>query len=630
MRFGRIGALALHAAILASVGPIPARADVVLDAGTFLLDDDDAHRPDGAASRHDPGWEPVSLPDRWAKTRAATSVSGQYRIPFTLAAVPREIQAVYVPWVSMNAAVYVNDVWIGQEGSRGPPIAQNWNRPLLFAFSPALLRAGENTVLVRLQRLAHCAGGLGPLRVGDLTALAPLRAERFFWQVEIPRITTIVSAVIAIVMGVFWLGLRDVTYAAFAAVSVLCAVASLNYHVRDIPIASEAWEALVCSALLLTAPAFALFAHRLAGWKRPRVELALAGFAAGSLALFVLPHDVFHPWFNALGLVAIGVAGYGLAPVLDHARRDDPALVFVYTSISAIVLGVAVHDLAIQLDLVSRDRPHWMAIVAPMLVAGWGLMLTRRFVRAFRLAERQRDELDRRVREKHDELEHSFERLRSLERERAVATERERLMREMHDGIGSHLVRTISMVERRAVLPEEVSAALRAALDDMRLVIDSLDPGVDDLTAVLANVRERLGPRIERGGLRFEWGVCDLPPLPWLRAEHTLDVLRIVQEAVANVLQHAHATRICVTTARAPAEDGTPGVVLEIRDDGVGIDGKQRTGRGLGNMRSRARRLGGSLQLEAARPEPGTRLVLWLPEEPPPGPAAPGAADTIR
>jgi signal transduction histidine kinase len=172
------------------------------------------------------------------------------------------------------------------------------------------------------------------------------------------------------------------------------------------------------------------------------------------------------------------------------------------------------------------------------------------------------------------------------------------------------------MVERRAASPEEVSGALRAALDDMRLVIDSLDPAVDDLTAVLANVRERLGPRIERSGLRFEWAVSDLPQLPWVRAEHTLDVLRILQEAVANVLLHAKASCIRVATGHAPGPEGAPGVFLEIRDDGVGIDLARRRGRGLGNMEARARRLGGTLRVEPVSPGPGTRLVLWLPLTP--------------
>lgn len=591
-RAARVCALVLASACLARA----AGADATLREGRFRVGAVEAPPADAEA-----GWAPVHLPDPWPATRPDASGPGWYRLALELDAPPAERQAVYIEHASMNAAVWVNGEWIGSGGRMRPPVAQNWNRPLLFDFSPRLLRAGENVVHVQLYRLPDCYGGLGPVRVGALAALAPLHDARFFWQVELPRAGTLVSGMVALAMLAFWLGSRDPAYAAFAAVSALLGVGGLNYHVRDIPLASRTWEALVCVAGLLAAPAFALFAHRLAGWRRARLEAAFGVSGAASLALFAVDHGVFHPLYNALGAAALAICAWSLAPLLSHARRHDRALLFVHPCLGAAILSILGHDLAVQLGWVGQPAPQLLPFVAPLLVGGLGAMLTRRFVRAFRTAEGR--------------LAASTARLRAFERERVLAQERERIVREMHDGLGGHLVRTLSMVERRGASPGEIAESLRAALDDMRLVLDSLDPGAQDLAAVLAQLRDRLGPRVERCGVRFEWAVRDLPHPP-LSAEALLDVLRILQEAVTNVLRHARATRIRVATREQAGEGGRPGIAVEVSDDGVGIAPGAAAGRGIANMTFRAGRLGGALRIGPAEAGPGTRVELWLPLAP--------------
>jgi signal transduction histidine kinase len=89
--------------------------------------------------------------------------------------------------------------------------------------------------------------------------------------------------------------------------------------------------------------------------------------------------------------------------------------------------------------------------------------------------------------------------------------------------------------------------------------------------------------------------------------------MRIVEEAVTNILKHANASAVRIETSRE-ARDGTPGAVVRISDDGIGIapmDGGV-TGRGLENMKQRATALGGSLRV--AHAGKGTVVELWLPE----------------
>ena len=193
----------------------------------------------------------------------------------------------------------------------------------------------------------------------------------------------------------------------------------------------------------------------------------------------------------------------------------------------------------------------WLAVYAVsavVLLTGVTNMLD--FARAMGEAERLNRELEQRVRDKHAELERNYEALHALESGRAVAEERERIMRDMHDGMGGQLVSTLAMVESGRGSARAVADALRDALDDLRLVIDSLDPVEGDLGAALGQVRHRLEPRLERNGIRFDWRVLDLPAVSDLGPERVLQVLRIVQEAIANVVKHASASTVTLRHRR--------------------------------------------------------------------------------
>jgi signal transduction histidine kinase len=110
--------------------------------------------------------------------------------------------------------------------------------------------------------------------------------------------------------------------------------------------------------------------------------------------------------------------------------------------------------------------------------------------------------------------------------------------------------------------------------------------------------------------------VSDLPPLPWLDASAALQVLRIVQEVLTNVLKHAGAHTVTLRTAVRRDEAGHDWVRVTIEDDGRGFDpaaaqaaGK---GRGLRNLRGRAESLRGRLELDSGPGGTAVRLDLPL------------------
>ena len=105
--------------------------------------------------------------------------------------------------------------------------------------------------------------------------------------------------------------------------------------------------------------------------------------------------------------------------------------------------------------------------------------------------------------------------------------------------------------------------------------------------------------------------VQELPTLDWLDPSSALHILRIVQEAFANILKHTLATEICVSTG--VEEDG---VTVTIADNGQGFDVDKallKGGKGLNNQSRRAQFLGGKVRWQPTSHSPGASMILWLP-----------------
>ena len=104
-----------------------------------------------------------------------------------------------------------------------------------------------------------------------------------------------------------------------------------------------------------------------------------------------------------------------------------------------------------------------------------------------------------------ERLKASFAREEERARAAALANERTRLMRDLHDGLGGQLVSIVALSERGNG-SAGIGDAARAALKDLRLVIDSMDDIGGDLMLALGSWRERamaqLRPHDRRRGLR--------------------------------------------------------------------------------------------------------------------------------
>lgn len=584
-----------------------------LTEGLFLLSDSARPPPDDAP------WEPVVLPDSWVESRPGVRGTGWYRFELPPLTDVDGLAGIYLPRLDMNAAVWLDGELVAQCGSFEAPMARCWNRPMYVPLGR--LERRPRILEVRLAT-GLTDGGLGPVLVGPQRVLLPRYDRAWFLRVAVVRHFSGMAVLVAVLMLVFWVGSRDPVYGYFALLLLLWGVASLDHHVRDAPVSHAVWEWTSDSAIDWMAVVGVLVTHRLARLRRPRLERALVAVVAlGCATAALVPAAHLHDVLRVTHVGAIGLGIYA-AWVLLQGPREHPwaRRVAVVATLGAV--GVGAHDYFEAVGVLGMDTPRLLALIAPLLTFAFASLLGIRFVNQLERTRLLNRELEGRVQEKHEELLANFERVRQLERERAVTAERQRIMREVHDGMGAQLVSALAMVEGGQSSNAEISDVLRSSIDDMRLVVESLDPDVDDLAMLLGMIRGRIEPRLRRRGLRFDWRVTDLPRVERFGPPQFLNVLRIFQEAVTNTVKHARASVVTVTTGVWPEEGEPRGVLLELCDDGVGLPPDVPAGRGLRNMVRRAWDVGADLRIE--KTGQGTRVVLFIPFDPRDLAAGPG------
>ncbi|WP_219518179.1 sensor histidine kinase [Nonomuraea ceibae] len=245
------------------------------------------------------------------------------------------------------------------------------------------------------------------------------------------------------------------------------------------------------------------------------------------------------------------------------------------------------------------------------------------FIQTISEQNRQRQAMIARLRELAEENASLQARFLTRAREAGVLGERQRMAREIHDTIAQGLTAILTQLEVVDDLVAGVPAA-RARIATVRaLARDSLDEARRSVRAMRPAPLEeaRLAAAVE--DVAAAWSRASGVPAPVevtgearpLHAEVEATLLRVAQEALANVARHARAGRVAVTLSYM--EDV---VVLDVRDDGAGFDPgavepSAAGGFGLMGMRQRVARLAGEFAVESA-PGQGTGISATVPAVP--------------
>jgi signal transduction histidine kinase len=299
----------------------------------------------------------------------------------------------------------------------------------------------------------------------------------------------------------------------------------------------------------------------------------------------------------------IPVAGSTTGEVLESERPRRIDDVDLQLRIPAERLGVTDASVALLVPLVYRGRSLGVLAAFDRLSGEEGFTSDdEQVLRAFAASAATAVATARTVEE--DRLRHSLQ---------AAESERSRWARELHDetlqALGGLNVLLKSAV--RSADPDVLRSALSDAaehvsreIENLRAIIAELRPAALDelgLAPALTTLARRVGTA---SGLEIETSI-DIDHR--FADEQETVAYRVVQEALSNVVKHAHATTVSVSVQTVDGE-----LRIAVADDGCGFDpAAPATGFGLVGMRERIDLAGGRLTIEPN--DPGTRVVVALP-----------------
>lgn len=541
-----------------------------------------------------------------------------YRIALDLPLVaPSALLALCVPRWSSSATVWLNGQLLRQPAP-GTAGLLDMHRPELMTL-PSGLGAGPHVLDIRLRAVPGAVNGLSPVWLGDSA-----QVRDGCWALhEGQRDSSVGNAYIMGFMGLIALAIGVVKRDSMALYFGLMAAAWCAHHLFVLghwtSMNESTWLAIFYATRPLVALPMVLFVLCYIGQRKPWFQwslLLLYAAAYGTLA--VLP-DVYRPlWIAILALILLLVMLVLFVWLVRHSIQQAGFSVVIFCV--ALVLGVTFNmlDVARTLAWLPWVDRSFSFLAVPMLALGMGALMLERLVGYMGTEERSAIALREEVARQRAQLAEDYQEIKAQNEKIAVLEERKRIVRDMHDGLGTQLVSASALLRSSPGTSEPLSAVIDGALHELRSVLDVLsavtdtdDPDSDPVSLLLGKLRHRLGPVFRAQDMEFGWHNEPLPQ-GFLAGDQTrLQLLRVLQEAFANVLKHSQARNVQLST-----QVFNDRIVVELRDDGVGFDAQplgegQPVGYGLDSMRQRAQDMGATLKI--GRLLPGTSVRLTFP-----------------
>ncbi|MGA2490572.1 MAG: PAS domain S-box protein, partial [Anaerolineales bacterium] len=238
--------------------------------------------------------------------------------------------------------------------------------------------------------------------------------------------------------------------------------------------------------------------------------------------------------------------------------------------------------------------------------------------------QRARNLLEERVAERTQELSASQEKLRALTAQTIQAQEEERrsIARELHDDAGQALITLkFGLAAIESALPETHSSASQRLADAMKIIdqtnahirslAHNLRPPVLEIGGIHLSLQDYCREQSERTQIPIYYQGVEIPGLP---DEIGISLFRFVQEALTNILKHAHATEVKIRLQYKKGE-----ISLSVSDNGRGMDKTlQPDGMGLLGIRERLSLFNGRLEIQSRKGR-GAKLVACIPWRQPGG-----------
>ncbi|MDH4414912.1 MAG: ATP-binding protein [Rhizobium sp.] len=567
-------------------------------------------------------WQAVTLPDHRPTAGLTTTVT-TYRGAFEWSPSERETPwAVFVPRFSTTIEIAINGSTI-EDTVRDPSKRRpDRNTPVLAPIADSLLKPGTNEITVRLQVWGPLQGYLDSIYIGpDANMRAAYDLRRILFD-TLPLILAAWQVTFGTLLGIIWLNRRHEAIYGYLALATMLGVVQ---HFAGLP-----RSAIVAGLLGATGPLEAalmlhyillLTGRRIRSWHALAFMPSLVIIAAA----FLLSPEHLRVVYLFLGPPSMGIliaaVWIVLLAAVWQARRHSVYLATIFTAVLCCwALDVLTLNNMIGGERVFIGRPSYSLVLIAL-----GIWLSWRFVQALKKADGFAAMLVQKVAEAEDKLRANFAQEEERARSEALLAERTRMMRDLHDGLGGQLVSIVALSEQPKPSGQAIGEAARAALKDLRLVIDAMEEIDGDLMLALASWRERIDTQLRAHQMHLDWtirGHSGLPIFDNLRSWHVIQLIRLMDEVVTNAVKHSGGKRVAVTIEAVNDASDRPTGRITIQDDGHGYDAddagptgafRSGAGRGLFNIRRRAAMC--DIHIVTQTGPTGTRIELTLPAE---------------
>jgi signal transduction histidine kinase len=518
--------------------------------------------------------------------------------------------------VRNNFALYVNGDLAGPApGVLGARPTYHGMLPRLIRIPPALLVKGANRIDVLAARNLDLVVSR-QFYAGPFERLSPAYAHSIAIQFWIPLFATI-SAFLVLAFTIAVTPLIDQRSLLVAVALTLSFFVLRQCYFLIVDITITDLQRTLLGFLFSTgliASSLALVNEWSGPLRRVRILAIALGIAAWAILLGVYAGFDYYDatWFGiwverTMGIVCLPVITWRLLEIMRGGSRSK----ILEAAIMLLGVSLAVADFIVIEAASNANTDALSQFSSIALVAAIALALAQRAVALYRQARLNNQTLSYRIAEKEQELSANFARLEDEVRQSALFAERARIMRDMHDGIGSQLLGLLLQARAGKLVGDALTSGLQASLDDLHLVVDSLDQVEGSLEEALGAFRGRIEPKCEAANVRVDWTIGDLSGTNNFGPAKVLQIYRILQEACMNALRHGRPRTIRIASAPDSLNPGR--ISISVCDDGKGFDPKAAhgSGRGLANMRKRAASIDGVLELVSA--PGGTQLTLRLP-----------------
>jgi signal transduction histidine kinase len=487
------------------------------------------------------------------------------------------------------------------------------SEPSLYRFPANLRTKGLNTVELDVRRSLRDPIIFPDYAIGPAESLQPVFATRNIMAVEAPLIGIVLSA-FSILLYVM-IARPDTDRSknlTFIGTLVLTAASSAMFLFFDMTRYSlEAYSlaiTLISFGLSICAMGFAYIESA----RRYVSRQVLTGFLLVLLPVSIVvsianyngkaEHFVLFNAYITAQLFSTGALVTAAALLAWEISRDGMTRLaerfLLIICFGAIALDRSGPGLFTVYSPLASDTPlslQWMPMIGSLVGCAMVFALAKHADAARGAILSANATLEHKLDEREAQLREVYASREKILAEQVTVQERQRIMRDMHDGLGSNLMSMLLAARRGDAQPERVAEGLQSVIDEMRLMIDSMDSVGESLGSAFAIFRERVQPRVEAAGMRFVWQEQAGGDLPHYDPRAVLQVFRIMQEAVSNALRHSGGSALTIDLA--PSSDPAFALCLTIADDGQGMAKANPRGKGLAGMSARAAGIGGRLDI---------------------------------